>query len=53
MLIDVPAAKRGQTWNVWIGLWEMRGNGARIEIFEPNGVQIGENRVLAGQLLVP
>lgn len=53
MLIDVPSSKRGQTWNVWVGLWEMRGNGDRIEVTEPNGVTSAENRVLVGTLTVP
>lgn len=53
MLIDVPGSKRGQTWNVWIGLWEMRGSGERIAVTEPNGVTSAENRVLVGSLAVP
>ncbi|MDP1827532.1 MAG: hypothetical protein Q8L48_29950 [Archangium sp.] len=53
MLIDVPGSKRGQTWNVWIGLWEMRGSGERIAVTEPNGVTSAENRVLVGSLVVP
>ena len=53
MLIDVPNSKRGQGWNVWVGLWEMRGNGQRIDITEPNGVTAAENRVLVGTLNVP
>jgi hypothetical protein len=53
MLIDVPSSKRGQTWNVWVGLWEMRGSGERIVVTEPNGVTSAENRVLVGSLTVP
>lgn len=53
MLIDVPSSKRGQTWNVWIGLWEMRGSGERIPVTEPNGVTTAENRVLVGSLVIP
>lgn len=53
MLIDVPSSKRGQRWNVWVGLWEMRGNGERMVISEPNGVTVAENRVLVGTLVVP
>lgn len=53
MLIDVPSSKRAQTWNVWVGLWEMRGNGERLVISEPNGVTVAENRVLVGTLAVP
>ena len=53
MLIDVPSSKRGQGWNVWVGLWEMRGNGERIPVTEPNGVAAAENRVLVGTLNVP
>ena len=40
-------------WNVWVGLWEMRGNGERIAVTEPNGVTSSENRVLVGTLVVP
>ena len=53
MLIDVPSSKRGQSWNVWVGLWEMRGNGDRIAVTEPNGVTSAEDRVLVGTLVVP
>lgn len=53
MLIDVPASKRGQTWNVWVGLWEMRGNGDRIPVTDANGVTTGDNRVLIGSVAVP
>ena len=52
-LIDVPSSKRGQSWNVWVGLWEMRGNGERMVISEPNGMTVAENRVLVGTLSVP
>lgn len=53
MLVDVPGSKRGQPWNVWVGLWEMRGSGERIAVTEPNGVTNADNRVLVGTLAVP
>ena len=53
MLIDVPSSKRGQSWNVWVGLWEMRGSGERTVVTEANGVTSAENRVLVGTLVVP
>ncbi len=53
MLIDVPTSKRGQSWNIWVGLWEMRGNGERMVISEPNGFTVTDNRVLVGTLFLP
>lgn len=50
MTIDIPAEKRGQQWNVWVGLWEMRGNGDRVPIVDANGAKVGDNRVLVGSV---
>lgn len=53
LLIDIPDAKRGVPWNAWVGLWEMRGDGHRIEVTNANGAQSSENRVLIGTLEIP
>ncbi|MBL8912296.1 MAG: hypothetical protein JNM17_16515 [Archangium sp.] len=53
LLIDIPDAKRGVPWNAWVGLWEMRGDGHRVEVTNANGVQSAENRVLIGTLEIP
>lgn len=50
MLIDVPQALRSETWNVWIGLWEMRGDGHRVPIVEAHGSQVVDQRVLVGSV---
>ncbi|MFT3708188.1 MAG: hypothetical protein QM817_11095 [Archangium sp.] len=53
LLVDIPESKRGPAWNAWVGLWEMRGDGHRLEILNANGVQNGENRALVGSLELP
>lgn len=53
LLVDIPDAKRGPAWNVWVGLWEMRGDGHRVEVTNANGVTTAENRVLVGTLEIP
>lgn len=53
MLVDAPADRRGPPWNVWVGLWEMRGDGHRLHIESPNGATIGSERVLVGTVKVP
>jgi hypothetical protein len=53
LLVDIPEAKRGPAWNVWVGLWEMRGDGHRVEVVDPHGVRSAENRVLVGTLELP
>lgn len=53
MLIDVPEAKRGVEWNVWVGLWEMRGDGHRLVIEDSGGQKSADNRVLVGTARVP
>lgn len=53
MLIDVPPSKRGVQWNVWVGLWEMRGDGSRVRVIDARGAQVADHRILAGSVMVP
>lgn len=53
LLVDVPEDRRGQTWNVWVGLWEMRGDGHRMRVLDAHGQQVNADRVLAGSVEVP
>ncbi len=53
MLVDVPASKRAEPWNVWVGLWEMRGAGDRIRVIDANGATTKDERVLVGTLTLP
>jgi hypothetical protein len=50
---EVPQVDRGQLWNVWVGLWQMRGDGGRKAVLEHGDIQVSENRVLAGAVQVP
>lgn len=52
MLIDVPASKRDDPWNVWVGLWEMRRDGSRIPVTDAHGVSTQDGRVLAGSVRI-
>lgn len=53
LLIDVPTAKRAPPWNLWLGLWEMRGDGHRMKVLNVNGLTTAEDRVLLGTVQVP
>lgn len=53
MLIDVPESKRAEPWNVWVGVWEMRGSGERIGVTDAHGATVQESRVLVGTLNLP
>ena len=53
LLIDVPTAKRGPPWNLWLGLWEMRGDGHRMKVLQVNGLTTAEDRVLLGTVQIP
>jgi len=53
LLIDVPTAKRGPPWNLWLGLWEMRGDGHRMKVLQVNGLTTAEDRVLVGTVQIP
>ncbi len=53
LLIDVPTAKRGPPWNLWLGLWEMRGDGQRMKVLQVNGLTTAEDRVLVGTVQIP
>jgi hypothetical protein len=53
MLVDVPASKRGEPWNVWVGVWEMRGSGERLHVSDANGATVKDERVFVGTLTLP
>jgi hypothetical protein len=52
VLIDVPQSKRADPWNVWVGLWEMRGDGSRVAVTDARGVSTQDGRVLAGTVRI-
>jgi hypothetical protein len=41
------------TWQVWVGLWNMREDGRRIAARTPSGGPLPDGRVLAGTFTVP
>ncbi|WP_224372672.1 hypothetical protein [Hyalangium versicolor] len=50
-LISVPPDHRGKTWRIWVGLWELRGDGSRKRLLK-SSVPMSEDRVLAGTVQV-
>jgi hypothetical protein len=50
---DVPDAAHGKLWNIWVGLWQMRGDGSRMPVRDKGTVNVNEDRVLAGAVQVP
>jgi hypothetical protein len=45
VMLDVPQTRRGQKWNVWVGLWAERGDGSRKRILTRDGVEIDAERL--------
>jgi len=48
MIIDAPPSRRGEWWNVWVGVWSLRGDGERRAILEPAGHQVESARLHVG-----
>lgn len=48
LLVDAPVSKRGQWWNIWVGLWSLRGDGARKRVLDANGHKVDAERVHIG-----
>ncbi len=51
--IHVPVGHRGKTWKIWVGLWELRGDGSRKQVLEAPHDTVRDNAVLAGTVVAP
>ena len=50
--ITVPNDTAGQTFEIWVGLWRMRGNGQRIAVVDPGPATVKNNAILAASFVV-
>jgi hypothetical protein len=50
--IHVPENATGKTFKVWVGLWRVRREGARLHVLEPGHAIVEDNRILAVQFVV-
>jgi hypothetical protein len=50
--ISIPDDAAGKTFNVWVGLWHMRGNGRRVAVLEPGPATIKNDAILAATFVV-
>jgi hypothetical protein len=47
-ILSVSPAQRSKGWKLWVGLWLLRGNGARMKVLSRGNAEVDDNRVLAG-----
>jgi hypothetical protein len=50
--IHVPEDATGKTFKVWVGLWRVRREGARLRVVESGHAIVEDNRILAVQFVV-
>lgn len=48
LIVDAPPSRRGEWWNVWVGVWALRGDGERRPVLERNGHQVESARLHVG-----
>lgn len=48
LIVEAPPSRRGEFWNVWVGVWALRGDGARMPVLEHPGHQVESARLHVG-----
>jgi len=50
--ITLPDDAGGKTWKIWVGLWRIQRGGGRVPVVDRGSAEVGDNRVLAGVVVV-
>ncbi len=50
--LTVPDEAAGKTYEIWVGLWHMRGNGQRVVVVDPGPATTKDNAILAASFVV-
>ncbi len=48
VVLSVPPEHRKLSWNLWAGLWAVRGDGARMKVLSPGKGRVSEDRIHVG-----
>jgi hypothetical protein len=51
--VTIPFDAGGKDWTVYVGIWNVRGNGKRRAVTDAGGATVDDNRVELGKFTVP
>jgi hypothetical protein len=51
--VTIPFDAGGKDWTVYVGVWNVRGNGKRRAVTDAGGITVEDNRVELGKFSVP
>lgn len=53
LLVSIPQESKGRPWKVWVGLWAVRGDGARSRVLDAAGLPVDADRLLVTTVTPP